>query len=38
MEGDGDADQIVSIHEYACGINVHKHHFDEFIARLKKEI
>src|SRR3989338_5848987 len=25
-------------HEHACGLNVHKHHWDEFIERLKKEI
>ena len=25
-------------HEHACGLNVVKHHFDEFIERLKKEI
>jgi single-stranded DNA-specific DHH superfamily exonuclease len=25
-------------HEHACGLNVAKHHFDEFIGRLKKEI
>ena len=25
-------------HEHACGLNVHKHNWDEFIERLKKEI
>lgn len=25
-------------HEHACGVNVHRHHFEEFISRLKKEI
>ncbi len=25
-------------HEHACGLNIHKHNFDEFIERLKKEI